>query len=587
VTVAVPETSQRLRAIVGRIVSGLVVVVLTSCSDPDPTASFEIERISIPTPITPAGVTVTTATSITVTTTEQFVVSDDSDVLWGLTESTAPPRAPVFPLEISADGRYLVDQRGEPWRIQADAAWLMSSVATPEEVDMYLDTRRSQGFNSFYLMAMVHPRGYSEAPDAPANHQGDSPFDGEGVFSTAGDSAESQRYWAWIDSIVEKAAARDMVVMLSYSYLGWNGGDMGWYADIENQPNREALFDWGVWLGERYGDDPNIIWFGLGDFAPPGGTEGSLRTVAIADGIMSAGAPQLFMAEPNPPDEIPSEAPDFGAIVDMNSFYGYGPQGIGTVYETADRAWRLNPAIPAWMQEGTYEYENNWGHFSGKPWDTRRGRFWSVLSGGTAGDGFGSRDVWQWNDIPESLGTPGAAYSTYAFELFASMPWWLLEPSGRDPGFTGIDLVVGGEGEWGSLDRVTAARTSDHQWMLAYVPVTEQGPRTIEVDMSALAGRGRARWFDPATGNYIAISDGYEFDNAGTRAFETPGRRDDGTDDWLLVLDSTNAPRCGTISPTGVYTSPSDTTSFATCEVTAALRSDPSVMARRPLDGTG
>ena len=197
-----------------------------------------------------------------------------------------------------------------------------------------------------------------------------------------------------------------------------------------------------------------------------------------------------MMAEPSPPDGIPGEVPDFGDLVDMNSFYGYGPDGIGTSYVTADRAWRFSPTIPAWMQEGTYEYEDNTGEFSGEPWETRRGRFWAVLGGGTAGDGFGSKDVVRWK-VPESLSTPGAEYSTHAFDLFAALPWWELRPSGTDEGFAGVDLVPAGAGTWGELDYITSGSTADGQWLLAYVPVTGDGARTFTVDMSALSGPAR------------------------------------------------------------------------------------------------
>jgi hypothetical protein len=517
---------------------------------------------------------------------QQYSVTDNADVLWGLSESRGPAAdAPTFPLEVSANGRYLVDQRGRPWRVQADAAWLMSSEATPEEVDQYLDTRQAQGFNSFYLMAMVHPGGYKAAGHAPNNRDGDPPFATPGDFSTAGATAASERYWAWIDSIIDKAAQRGMVVMLAYNYLGWGGGEMGWYADIVAQRNRQVLHDWGEWIGTRYRDRGNIIWFGLGDFAPPAGSEGSLRTVEIAQGIKDSGAPQPFMAEPNPPDEIPGEHPDFGPIVDMNSFYGYGPDGVGTVYETARRAWGLTPIKPAWMQEGTYEFENNWGHFSGESWDVRRGRYWSVLAGGTAGDGFGSKEVWQWQNIPESLDTRGAVESSYAFALFRSMPWWELRPSGTDFGAAGIELVPSGGGTWGELDYITAAITEHGDWLLAYVPNTEQGPRTFAVDLSMMAGPARARWFDPATGNYVAIGDGYA--NRGTKVFTTPGKRDDDTDDWVLVLDVGGPSPCGSITPAGVFTAPEAAPDGVRCEVTAAAVSDPNVIARSPVDASG
>jgi Protein of unknown function (DUF4038)/Putative collagen-binding domain of a collagenase len=513
--------------------------------------------------------------------TEQMSVVPEAGVRWGIAESASngSEAEPVYPLTVSDDGRYLVDQRGEPWRVQADAGWLMSSQATPDEVDQYLSTRQAQGFNSFYLAAMVHPGGYDAAPHAPDNYAGDPPFATPGDFSTAGASPASERYWTWIDSIVEKAAAHGMVVMLAYTYLGYEGGDQGWYAEVLDQPDRRALVDWGRWIGNRYKDSPNIIWLGLGDYTPPPESDGVARAAAIAEGIKSAGAAQPFMAEPSGPDQIPGDITGFGSVVDTNSFYGYGEAGEGAVYETADRAWRSAPTKPAWMQEGTYEYENNSGHFTGQPWETRRGRFWSVLAGGTAGDGFGSRDAWQVKDFPASLSTPGADYASVAFDLFETLPWWELRPSGTDPGFAGTTLISSGQGTWGGADYITSAVTDDHDWLLAYVPVIGRGVRTFAVDMTAMTGTARARWFDPATGTYLAISKGYELDSEGTRTFTTPGLRGDDTDDWLLVLDSTGTPRCGTVTVAGVYTTPASPPDGVDCRITASLEDDPSVVA--------
>ena len=184
--------------------------------------------------------------------THQMTVAVPRGVAWGLRETGARTGRPEYPLGVSEDGRYLVDQRGRPWRIQADAAWLMSSDATPEQVDDYLARRHAQGFNSFYLMAMVHPGGYRDAaPNAPNDRLGHPPFAKEGDFATVAASPESALYWDWIDSIIDKAAAHDMVVMLAYTYLGYGGGDMGWYEDVLRQPSRRALYDWGVWLGRR------------------------------------------------------------------------------------------------------------------------------------------------------------------------------------------------------------------------------------------------------------------------------------------------------------------------------------------------
>lgn len=100
-------------------------------------------------------------------------------------------------MKVSTYGRYLVDQQDRPWRIQAYAAWMISCLASAAQLDAYLTTRAAQGFNSFYLSAVVHPGGYRDAPHAPNNREGNPPFGKLGDFSTAGATPESERYWRW------------------------------------------------------------------------------------------------------------------------------------------------------------------------------------------------------------------------------------------------------------------------------------------------------------------------------------------------------------------------------------------------------
>src|SRR5262249_45029214 len=76
---------------------------------------------------------------------------------WSAAPRIAAGVRTAFPVKVHESGRYLVDGDGTPWRIQADAAWLMSVNASAAEVGEYLSTRRAQGFNAFYLMAVVHP----------------------------------------------------------------------------------------------------------------------------------------------------------------------------------------------------------------------------------------------------------------------------------------------------------------------------------------------------------------------------------------------------------------------------------------------
>ena len=288
------------------------------------------------------------------------------------------------------------------------------------------------------------------------------------------------------------------------------------------------------------------------------------------------------MAEPSPPDAIPGEAarlrPDRRSEQLLRLRAGRGSAPC-TRQPTAHGG--STPTRPAWMQEGTYEYENNWGHFSAEPWDTRRGRFWSVLAGGTAGDGFGSKDVWQWQNIPESLSSPGARYSTYAFDLFGSLPWWELEPSGTDPGHTGVELIPSGNGPWGQLIYITSARTSRHDWLLAYVPVTEEGERIV-LGRHVRAGGPGAR--------SVVRSDDRELHRHQRRLRIREQRRAEasprpgaaatapttGCSSWTPPRNRDAAPshRLDATPP------PRSSRQATTCEITASPRTDPSVIAR-------
>ena len=129
-------------------------------------------------------------------------LTGNTPAAWGLRESASQAPPPTFPLKVSANGRYLVDQRGRPWRVQADAAWLMSSEATPAEVDPTSPRGSAQGFNSFYLMAMVHP-GDTRPPQRPQRPPWRSAVrDTRRLLHGRCVARRLERYWSWIDSII-------------------------------------------------------------------------------------------------------------------------------------------------------------------------------------------------------------------------------------------------------------------------------------------------------------------------------------------------------------------------------------------------
>jgi hypothetical protein len=151
---------------------------------------------------------------------------------------------------------------------------------------------------------------------------------------------------------------------------------------------------------------------------------------------------------------------------------------------------------------------------------------------GAMGQLYGNKYTWQFLDGWENhLDTTGSKEMTYLVNLFSNLPWFRLVP---DRNHT---LVTAGYGTFAPTSRVddtdyvTAARTSDGRLAMAYLP----GIRTITVDLKKLAGKVRARWFDPTTGGYVPIA-GSPFDNKRKVNFRPPGKNSDGDDDWILVL---------------------------------------------------
>jgi hypothetical protein len=59
-------------------------------------------------------------------------------------------------------------------------------------------------------------------------------------------------------------------------------------------------------------------------------------------------------------------------------------------------------------------------------------------------------------------------------------------------------------------------------------------PFSVTVDMTAMKAPARARWFNPASGAFVAIG---TVPNTGPATFTTQGDNGSTFDDWALVLD--------------------------------------------------
>jgi hypothetical protein len=446
------------------------------------------------------------------------------------------PQGPTytFPLKVSENHRYLVDQRGKPFRIQGDSAQSLIANLTYAEADAYLADRCSKGFNTVNINLLER----KFAINAPKNRRGDVPFTDRDNFA-----APNEAYFDFADSVIDLAASKGMLVTLAVMYLGYGGGDEGWWSTLTNAINtQDVCYKFGFYVGGRYKTRANILWVIGGDFTPPPGSEGEKRLHRFMEGIKAAGASQLWAGDWNAPC-LSTDVRAFASDMDVNAVYTYGMSGHdGLTYAESRTAYSYAPARPAYLKETGYEDE---GLLPGDSSSVRKYEYWAVLGGATAGIFFGHRDIWDfatsgWSSglapghspWQGALNSPGNLDMMRLGKLLDSVAWYKLVPSGTAGSKT---LITAGGGTYGKQDYVTAAAAADGKLLLAYLP-PGASPAGVAINMGSLTGPVRGRWFDPSSGIFSDIAGG-SFPNAGNHTFVIPGNNAVGARDWVLVLD--------------------------------------------------
>lgn len=436
--------------------------------------------------------------------------------------TSGAPTRPTFPLHVSSSKRFLEDAHGIPFRIQGEGAWSLIANLTAPEVDLYLEDRAKKGFNTVLVNLLEHR--YAEK--APNNRAGAAPFRTPGDFSTP-DTA----YFDFAEAVVEKARARDFLVLLVPAYPGFRCPSVpspeneGWSAEM-GKTSPEACFSYGRRVGQRFGKYDNVVFVQGGDCMPTPGSALEACALSVLKGIQQVATASLETGHFSPNTTSLDEA-SFAPFMQLDAVYQYA-----TPHSACRRAYVHTPPLPAFLIESGYENER----IQGSEPPTRKYLYWGALNC-TAGVVFGSRPIWFFGEgWKQSLHSPAAHDVARLGRLFDTLPWQDLIPSGVAGMRT---LVTAGAGTPGGQDEVVAAATKDGLALVAYVPPGNGwGGRDIVVDVRALAGAATARWYNPSRGAAVPIG---RVPNTTPWWFTTPGDNGSGYDDWVLVLTSAGA----------------------------------------------
>jgi uncharacterized protein DUF4038/collagenase-like protein with putative collagen-binding domain len=450
-------------------------------------------------------------------------------------------QAVAWPVKASANGRYLVDQNNVPFYLVGDTAHSLMGTLTLTDVATYFTNRQNNHFNSVAIYAPCASYIANCHSDA-STVDGIVPFTSGNSPSTFDLSTPNPAYFSRVDAIVSLAASNGLIVLLDPIETG------DFLVTLQNNGTTKA-FNYGVYIGTRYKNSPNIIWQHGEDFQSWQTTSDSQLVAQVMAGIASVAPNQLQTAELSYSTSYTNEDTTLAPYVTYDMAYTYAE-----TYDMVLKGYNSTPVIPMHLGEANYEGANNTGALPGPAGNSvlRQQEYWTLTSGGIGGQYYGNKIVhhfdtgWQNN-----LNTSGVTQLNYLQNLISNLNWWQLVPDQNHTVVTaGYGTYNGGNMNLTTANYATTSWISDGSLVLAYAPVST----TLTVALNKLSGPVSAQWYDPANGTFQTVT-GSPFANTGTHNFVTPGNNSDGNSDWVLVLTA------------GATPPPPPPPSFSACDV--------------------
>jgi hypothetical protein len=432
-------------------------------------------------------------------------------------------------IQSDPSGHFLVTASGRPFFWLGDTAWEMFHRLNRPEAEVYLETRRMQGFNVIQAVILAELDGRYPNANGHIPLLGDDP------------ARPNEYYFRHVDDLIRLAEGKGLYIGLLPTWGDKVDRNSTWGSGPAIFTVENARV-YGKFLGERYRNDANILWILGGDRSPHGCEP---VWAAMAEGIIEGLGRRPFFSYH--PQVSSSEWLHEADWLDMNMWQSGHILLDAPNWDMIGSDYRRIPAKPVLDAEPAYEghpidpFMRSWkpefGRFTEH--DVRKQAYRAVLSG-ACGHTYGHHSVWQfWTlerspiNFPmptweEAIYTAGAGQMIHLKDLVLSRPYLTRVPAQE---------ILVGEPEIPPIDErehfhplraahPCAARGSDGAYAMVYIPNAGQ---TIRLDLSQFTTKLKGWWFDPRTG--MAYPAG-EYPN-GRVSVTTPIAGPD----WVLVVD--------------------------------------------------
>ncbi len=395
----------------------------------------------------------------------------------------------IYPLRVSDNGRYFVDQQGKPVFWLGTTQWQLFREYKLEDARTILEKTKSHGF----AFAQVMLLGVGDG--TKTNVYGEKPW------TSVDPLTPNEAYFKHVDAVLEIARENNVVISLTLFHQRWR--------KLITEQNARG---WARWLAQRYKDVPNIVW----SMTPEAKPEFVPVLRELAAGLRAGdGGSHLITFKPDP-------APYSSSFIHGESWLDFDSmqtwKSVELIFPFVTKDYNLKPVKPVLMAEGAYEHGSEYG-FDVTPLWIRRQAYYSYLAG--AHHTYGHNDGWRvlptWK---QALDAPGAVQLGTLKKIFeARKEWWYLVPD---------QTIFASGGNTSGQVLNLAARHKDGRWLMAYLG--DKANFSIDRNKFTAGKQASAFWIDPRTGASVSIG---KVPNSGVGEFTTP----EGWEDALLILE--------------------------------------------------
>lgn len=417
----------------------------------------------------------------------------------------------IFPQRISTTNRYLTDSQGRPFLWLGDTAWPLFTQYKLAEAKSYFENRAHRGFT--VILGVIAWFG-GDRPDA----SGISPNEYDQYpWLDSDPNQPNPKFFSHVDTLLSIALEYGLTLAILPTW--------GNFVTDSKILNADNAYKYGLFLGERYRNQPNLVWINGGDCLPynfedvfdalaQGLRQGDQGTHLITYHPCALHAASQFFDD--------RDWLDFSMIQTWNDWH--------KTYDSVVSDGLSSRTRPVILGEGAYENGPEYARGPITPIVVRRQAWWTFMAGGYFT--YGQNQLWRANaGWTETFDTPGAIQMGILRRLLNPLPWWERIPDQT--------LLEDGLGNGETLN--AAVRGKDGRWAMIYL----SSRCHIQVRLERLSlPRVKATWINPATGNTSDAGNYSAFKLPGYRQvrhsnfqwFQTPNFMEDA----LLLLESTN-----------------------------------------------